>query len=253
MKMIKKVIIIDDESLARTSLRKLINQYTDWEVVLELENGHDIEKYVEDLDPCLVFLDIKMPKRDGISAAKGLLRLSSPPLIVFVTAYSDYALQAFELYALDYLLKPFSDERFQQTVDRLHSLSGKRGVIDTISNQQLAFTQQVSFLKVLIVRSIGLINIVDLKDVIWCRGSGNYVEVMLAKEKYLHRVTIGFLESNLDPQVFARCHRSAIVRLSAIKEIKTLDDGQLLLGMENGDTVKLSQTYKEKIISSLER
>lgn len=250
--MIKTVIIVDDEPLARINLRQLIDKFTDWTVVLELENGQDLESHVTNLQPGLVFLDIRMPKRNGISAATGLLSLKNPPLVVFVSAYSDYALQAFELYALDYLLKPFSDERFQQTVTRLNSLSGRTDLIEQVSRQQRDSTQEKKYLKVLIIRSISMIQIVDLKDAIWFRGSGNYVEVMLAKEKYLHRVSISFLETNLNPEDFARCHRSAIVRLSAIKEIKILDD-QFLIRLENGDTTKLSQTYKNSILNQIDK
>jgi two-component system, LytTR family, response regulator len=249
--MIKTVIIVDDEPLARINLRQLIDQYTDWKIVLELENGHGLENYVAQLQPDLVFLDIRMPKRNGISAATGLLTLSNPPLVVFVSAYSDYALQAFELYALDYLLKPFSDERFKQTVDRLNTLAGKTNLLEKVVDQQIEIAQDKKYLKVLIIRSVSVIQVVDLKDVIWFRGSGNYVEVMLAKEKYLHRVSISFLETNLDPQDFVRCHRSAIVRLSAIKEIKTLDDSQGVIRLENGDSTKLSQTYKDTILDRI--
>ncbi|MET0357272.1 MAG: LytTR family DNA-binding domain-containing protein [Cellvibrio sp.] len=251
--MIKTVIVVDDEPLARVNLRKVIEQFTDWKIVLELENGTDLETYVEQLKPSLVFLDIRMPKRNGLSAASGLLKLEDPPLVVFVSAYTEYALQAFELYALDYLLKPFSDERFKQTVARLNSLATNNPNYQEVFNQQQNFAQPKKYLKVLIVRSVSIIQIVDLKDVIWFRGSGNYVEVMLQKETHLHRVSISFLESNLDPKEFVRCHRSAIVRLSAIKEIKTQDDGQLIIGLENGDSTKLSQTYKDSVLQIIEQ
>jgi two-component system LytT family response regulator len=251
--MIESVFLVDDEPLARINLRKAIEQFTDWKVVLELENGEGIERYVEELRPSLIFIDIRMPKRDGLSAAGGLLKMENPPLIVFVSAYSEYALEAFELYALDYLLKPFSDHRFQQTVDRLNSFAGHPSARRQIAQQQAGFMQEKRYLQVLIVRSIGVIRIVDLKDVIWFQGSGNYVEVMLADEKILHRVSIGFLETNLDPRMFVRCHRSSIVRVSAIKEIKTLDDGQIVIGLKNGDTTKLSLSYKAAVFETIEQ
>ncbi|MES2581423.1 MAG: LytTR family DNA-binding domain-containing protein [Pseudomonadota bacterium] len=251
--MIETVILVDDEPLARINLRKVIDQFTDWKVVLELENGEHIERYVEQLKPSLVFLDIKMPKRNGLSAADGLLKMENPPLIVFVSAYSEYALEAFELYALDYLLKPFSDERFKQTVDRLGSIAGNSVARKQVSDQQVESLQGKKYLQVLIVRSVGVIRIVDLKDVVWFRGSGNYVEVMLAQERILHRVSIGFLEENLNPTHFVRCHRSAMVRVSAVKEIKTSDDGQMLMGLENGDSTKLSQTYKDHLFAMIEQ
>lgn len=251
--MTKSVIVVDDEPLARINLRKVIEQFTDWKIVLELENGVDLETYVAQLKPNVVFLDIRMPKRNGLSAASELLKMQNPPLIVFVSAYSEYALQAFELYAMDYLLKPFSDERFKQTVTRLNNLLTNNVHYQQVINQQLDFAQPKKYLKVLIVRSVSIINIVDVKDVIWFRGSGNYVEVMLAKEKYLHRVSISFLEANLNPKEFVRCHRSAIVRLSAIKEIKTQDDGQLIIGLENGDSTKLSHTYKDNVLHIIEQ
>ena len=251
--MIESVILVDDEPLARINLRKVIEQFTDWKIVLELENGDQIERYAEQLKPSLIFLDIRMPKRNGLSAAQGLLKMANPPLIVFVSAYSEHALEAFELYALDYLLKPFSDERFRQTVDRLNHIAGNSAARTQILRQQADFAQEKKTLQVLIVRSIGVIRIIDLKDVLWFQGSGNYVEVMLESEKVLHRVSIGFLEENLDPQQFVRCHRSALVRVSAIKEIKTLEDGQMTIGLKNGDTTKLSLTYKASLFAAIEQ
>lgn len=251
--MIETVILVDDEPLARINLRQVIDQFTDWKVVLELDSGEDIERYVQQLQPSVVFLDIKMPKRNGLSAAEGLLKLPKPPLLVFVSAYTEYALEAFEFYALDYLLKPFSDERFRQTVDRLTSISGDTQARKLIDQQQAAWGHEKKHLQVLIVRSIGVIRIVDLKDVIWIRGCGNYVEVMLDNEKILHRVSMNFLESNLNPQHFVRCHRSAMVRVCAVREIKTLDDGQMVIGLANGESTKLSQTYKDHLLAMVER
>src|SRR6187431_399587 len=253
MSMINNVIIIDDEPLARINLRLLIEKYTDWKIVLELESGQDLETYVDQLKPELVFMDIRMPRRDGIAAAAGLQKVANPPLVVFISAYDEYALQAFELYALDYLLKPFSDERFQQTVTRLANISGRMDLLTTFSKTASALAAPKNYLKVLIIRSVGVIKIVDINDVIWFRGCGNYVEVMLANEKYLHRVPMNFLEENLDPTLFARCHRSAIVRLFAVKEIRSLDDGQFTLGLKNGETIKLSQTYRDSLIARIEK
>ncbi len=170
--MIETVILVDDEPLARINLRKAIERFTDWKIVLELENGENIESYVEQLKPSLIFLDIRMPKRNGLSAAGGLLTMENPPLIVFVSAYSEYALEAFELYALDYLLKPFSDDRFVQTVDRLNSVAGNSSLRRQIAQQQAGFALEKKYLQVLIVRSIGVIQIVDLNDVLWIQGSG---------------------------------------------------------------------------------
>jgi DNA-binding LytR/AlgR family response regulator len=233
MSMINTVIIIDDEPLARINLRMLIEKYTDWKIILELDNGMDVEAYVNQLEPDLIFMDVRMPQRNGISAATGLLSVKDAPLIVFTSAFSDYALQAFELYALDYLLKPFSDDRFKQTLERLKKFSGSNDM-----SMKPADYPAKNFLKILIVRSVGLIQVVDLKDVIWFRGCGNYVEVIL---------------QNLDPNIFSRCHRSAIVRLSSIKEIRSQDDGQFTLMLKNGDTLKLSQSYKETILASIEK
>lgn len=248
MSTISTVIIIDDEPLARINLRMLIEKYTDWKIVLELENGIDAEAYINHLKPDLIFIDVRMPKRNGIVTATGLLSIENAPFIVFTSAFSDYALQAFELHALDYLLKPFSDERFNQTVARLKKFSELKS-----TNTKSQDYPAKDFLKILIIRSIGLIQVVDLNDVIWFQGCGNYVEVVLQNEKYLHRVPMTYLEENLDPNVFSRCHRSAIVRLSAIKEIRSQDDGQCILALKNGDTCKLSQTYKETLLARIEK
>lgn len=251
--MIETVMLIDDEPLARVNLRRAVEQLTNWKVVLELDNGEAVEEYAARLKPSVVFIDIRMPKRNGLSAAAGLLKLDDPPLIVFVSAYSEYALEAFELYALDYLLKPFSDARFKQTVDRLISVAGNSSVRGPILRQQAGYGQEKKYLQVLIIRSVGVIRIVDLKDVIWFQGSGNYVEVVLNDEHILHRVSLGFLEENLDPGQFVRCHRGAIVRVSAIRDIKTFDDGQMVIGLKNGDTPKLSLSYKANLLAMIER
>ncbi|MFP5392820.1 MAG: LytR/AlgR family response regulator transcription factor [Gammaproteobacteria bacterium] len=251
--MIETVFLVDDEPLARVNLRRAIERFTRWKVILELDNGEGVETYARQLQPSVVFIDIRMPKRSGLAAAAGLLTLAQPPLIVFVSAYSEYALQAFELYALDYLLKPFSDERFQQTVERLQSVADNAHARGCIERQQLDYGGEKKYLQVLIVRSVGVIRVVDLKDVLWFQGCGNYVEVILADEKILHRVSLGFLEENLDPGQFVRCHRGAIVRVAAIREIKTWDDGQMTLGLKNGDTPKLSPAYKAGVLAAIER
>jgi two-component system, LytTR family, response regulator len=250
--MIKKIILVDDEDLSRLNLRSLINRYTDWHIAAELESAVDIEQHVAVHKPDLVFLDIKMPRRDGICAANGLLRLNSPPLVIFVSAYSEYALQAFDVYALDYLLKPFSDERFLQTVARLSALAAKPDQHNLAKQQQANLAKGQSFIKYLVVRSVSMIRIIDVDEIIWLMSSGNYVEVVLKNERVLHRAALSSLQECLDTQVFYRCHRSAMVRLSAIKSIKTLAEGQFQLILDNGDCVKLSPAYKDDLLAAFE-
>ncbi|MET1256462.1 LytR/AlgR family response regulator transcription factor [Aliikangiella maris] len=247
-----RALIVDDESLARTNIRYSLQEFDHWQVVGEVNRGDQVIQSVQTNTPDVVFLDIKMPGLDGLTVCQQLQSLDSPPFIVFVTAYDVHAVEAFELCALDYLLKPFDDVRFHKTIQRVEQLM--------FNNQQQ--TQQVAQLKAvaddhlkkldtLIVRSVGRIQLIDVDKINWLSTAGNYVELHLDDQVILHRVSLSHLEKHLPVNDFIRVHRTAMIRLSLVSEFLTLADGQYAAVLKTGDKVNVSQTYKEKLLLQL--
>lgn len=244
-----RVIIVDDEDLARLNIVDSLKQYTDMAIVGEFESGDIPTHILNTLNADVVFIDIEMPHVNGIALAKHLLTLDNKPHIVFVTAYDNYAVQAFDLCAIDYLLKPFDSQRFAQTITRIRSSLQEKIINDNI--QQLEHINKKKFLERLIIKTTGAINIVKIEDVIWLSSSGNYVEVHCTQTTYLHRVTLSFLEQHLDPDVFFRTHRTSIVKKNEIKEIRALDENKFSIILANGQSVQLSKRYRDALLLAL--
>lgn len=246
-----KALIVDDEALARVNIRQALDSYENWQVVGELHNGKELSTMIKQTEPTVVFLDIQMPSTSGIELAAQLMNEENCPQIVFVTAYDEYAVNAFELCAFDYLLKPFDDERFMKTIKRLES-----NLIATKDHRYIKAWQKKQFsseqnLDKILIRSIGSIRIIAVEDIYSFHSCGNYVEVHHIEGMHLHRISLSFLETKLDSVQFCRVHRSAIVRLSEIKEIKVLDDNSHQLVLSNGIEVKISVAYKNKVFDRL--
>lgn len=255
MSMMKKTnitaIIIDDEPLARVNIRSALSALPNWQVVLELESGKHLISALKNLKPDVVFLDIRMPGDDGITLASEMLQLQHCPLIIFVTAFDDYAIQAFELFALDYVLKPFDDDRFQKTVQRA-SQSLERGQQHIqISEWQKHIKGNNQPLNKLLIRSVGSLRIIPVDEVLWLAASGNYVEVHHLDGMHLHRVPLSVLVDKLDPAEFCRVHRSAVVRLSAVRELRTPSDDKYFAILTNGAQVRVSSGYRELLLEQI--
>lgn len=245
-----RVLIADDEALARTNLREALRGHPSFRIVGEATTGLEVVPAVQALRPDLLLLDIEMPGRDGVTVARDLASIDPCPAVVFVTAFSEYAVDAFQLCAVDYLLKPFDDERFADALARVEStLARDDSLMLRALSEQLALPKRRT--KRLIIRSVGSIRVVPVEDVIWFRAGGNYVEVHHREGIDLHRVTLAALERSLNPREFARVHRSALVRLSEIRELKPGPDHSVAV-MSNGDTVRVSQSYRDALIQSLE-
>ena len=209
---------------------------------------------VNELKPDVVFLDIKMPGMDGLEVCRQLQEAPKPPVIIFVTAFDAHAVEAFELCALDYLLKPYDDNRFSQCLERAESL------LESQQTQSLQIDQlnKVSdpdhpnaTLETLIVRSVGRIQLISVSDVNWLSTAGNYVELHMSDQVILHRVSMSFLEKHINDIDFIRVHRKSMIRLSQVKEFLTLADGQYAVILKNGDRVNVSQSYKESLLERL--
>lgn len=237
-----RALLVDDEQHAREGLRALLRAEPNWSVVGECESAGALHTAMATGVPDVLFLDIRLPGTDGISLARLLQNREPRPLVVFTTAFEQHAVEAFEVQAVDYLLKPFDDQRFQAALRRVEQVlasTPRRGAATPYAQR-------------LVIRSIGRVQFVNVAQIDWLEASGNYIEVHTGKETYLHRERLRVLEAQLDPQEFVRIHRSLIVNRAAVKEIRPLAGGDCTIVLRNGERLRLSRTYRAAL-DSLER
>ena len=245
-----RTLIVDDEPLARAMLRSFLADDAGIEVIGECGDGYTAIEMIESAAPDLVFLDIQMPDLDGF----GVLRALAPaaiPNIAFVTAYDQFALQAFDVHAIDYLLKPFDRERFQRTLERAKqqiSLQKRKDVNEELLrmlNEQSARSQP---LKRILVKSGDKSFFVRPEEISWIEAQGNYVALHVGAQSFLLRQTVNTLEKQLDPARFQRIERFTIVNLDAIREMHPAGRGEYEIVLKEGVTLKLSHTYRESFL-----
>jgi two-component system, LytTR family, response regulator len=245
--MIIRAIIVDDEELARSRIRGLLKTESDIEVLAECRNGHQAIEAISSQKPDLLFLDVQMPEVDGFSVLEAIEERERP-LVVFVTAYDRYAIRAFEAYALDYLLKPFNRPRFQKSLQRAR-LQIARGKRDQVDQRVAALLKDVKaqseYLERLVIRSAGRVIFLRADDVQWFEACANYVRLHVGKESHLMRERINALESRLDPQKFVRIHRSSIVKIDQIKELRSSFDGEHVVVLQDGSRLSMSRGYHQ--------
>ncbi|HVN78019.1 MAG TPA: LytTR family DNA-binding domain-containing protein [Terriglobia bacterium] len=250
-----RTLIVDDESLAREKIRNFLLRDPQIEVIGECANGPDAIVAIQQSTPDLLMLDIQMPQMDGFSVLEavsdGIL-----PHVIFVTAYDQYALRAFEFHALDYLLKPFDWERFEQTLQRAkdqvfkeRSSQFNQG-IQTLLEQ---LKERPRYLDRLVIKSTGRVSLLKTDEIDWIEAEGNYARLHVGKESYLLRETISSLDSQLDPKTFLRIHRSTIVNLNRIKELQSWFHGEFQVILRDGTQLLLSRSYREKLEKALGR
>lgn len=246
-----RTLIVDDEPLARERLRTLLAQESDVEVVGECADGRSAVAAIRDLDPDLVFLDVQMPALDGLGvvAEVGPERM---PATVFVTAYDRYAVRAFDVNAVDYLLKPFDRDRFAAAVRRAKDQVGRRDDAG-VREKLLALLTEVKpasqppAAERLAVKSAGKVVFVRIDDIDWVEAAGNYCRLHVAKQAHLLRETMAALEGRLDPKKFVRIHRSTIVNLERIRELQPYFHGDYVVLLRDGTQLTLSRTYRQKL------
>jgi two-component system LytT family response regulator len=243
------VLIADDEPLARERLRTLLAREEWLEVVAECPNGPAAIESIGRLQPDLVFLDVQMPGATGFDVieAVGAARM---PLVVFVTAFDKYALRAFDVHALDYLLKPFDRERFQQALERARQQLERRTNGD-LERRLLELVQDLKpssqRLERFVVKSGGRVFFVRADEIDWIEAAGNYVKLHVGSDAHLFRETMNTLEAQLDPDVFYRIHRSHIVNIERVKELQPWFNGEYVVFLRNGTRLTLSRGYREKL------
>jgi len=244
-------VLADDESLARKKLRQLLADEPGIEVLGEGSTAQQTIELVRNTKPHLLFLDIQMPGMDGLDIAAELCsgKFAPVPHIIFTTAHDQYALRAFEVHAVDYLLKPFSRERLASAIERArHQIA--------LANQQLpsntALGQQGNrYANRIVFKSRGRIVFLPVSDIRWISAEENYVRIRTNSETHLLRETMVRLQEKLDPEVFLRVHRSSIVNLQHVKEVRTEADGEYMVLLVNGDKLTMSRSYRSRITGLL--
>lgn len=245
-----RTLIVDDEALSRQRIRRLLQEFPVIELAGECNNGRDAVQSIRREQPDLVFLDIQMKDMTGFDVLEQLG--DDLPLIIFITAYDQYALRAFDFFAFDYLLKPFKDERFARSVQRaLEQLSGPRDDAPLRELLQYLQTAPPPVPRLLPVKSADKIEFVEPADVRYILGAGYYIELYCVEKRHLLRMPLGQMLDQLDPLHFLRIHRSAIINLRFLDSIQHLGLGELEVVMKDGKTLRVSRSYKGDLLERL--
>lgn len=253
-----RTIIVDDEPAARSRIARLLGQDPEIEVIDECRNGHEATEAVHKLRPDLMFLDVQMPGMDGFQVMDNLKPLRGSglmPFVVFVTAHDQYALKAFNVNAVDYLLKPYDDERFHTSLDkakkfidmRMNSkLTGK--LMDLMREHMHASSE---YTESFTIKDKGRERKIAVDDLIYLRAEGNYLCLQLKDRHFLHRMTMNAVETELDPTRFLRIHRSYIVNLSQVRATRYSGNNEFIFTMSNNERIVSGRSYKESIAQVL--
>ena len=250
-----QVVIVDDEPLARDGLAELLAGEQDVRIVAACGDGVQAVETIRTKRPDLVFLDVQMPGMDGFDVIAEI-GAEQMPAVIFVTAYDEYAVKAFEVQALDYLLKPLDAERFRTALDRARAAI-RLGNPPALAARLLNLLEEIGagkkYLERISIRSDGRITFVKTRDVDWISAEGDYVCVHASGTKQQIRGKIGVFEEQLDPAAFVRIHRSTIVNIDRIKELQPLFYGEYSLSLHNGTKLTVSRSYREKLLGLLDQ
>jgi two-component system, LytTR family, response regulator len=259
-----RTILVDDEKLAIQGLQLRLEPHDDVEIIETCSNGREAIRAIKTHKPDLVFLDIQMPGFDGFSVVSGLIEVE-PPLFVFVTAFSDHAIRAFEAQATDYLVKPVEEDRLAATLDRVrHRLAEKRGaeeagrlkealaehapeVHDEMADADADAPAANRFERLINIKDQGQIFRVDVDTIERIDAAGDYMCIYSNGETLILRQTMKDLEKRLDPRRFQRVHRSSIVNLDLVRQVKPHTNGECFLVLDSGAQVKVSRSYRDVV------
>ena len=254
-----RTLIVDDEPLARDGVRLRLGR--DFEVVGECGNGADAVELIGALEPDLVFLDVQMPGVTGFEVVDEI-GAAQMPVTVFVTAFDQYALRAFDVHALDYVLKPFDDERFAQTLSRVRERIAERragrigerlaGLLAEMGGSDASGLDARRYPDRLAVKDAAKVTFVPVDELDWVEADGDYMRLHCAGKSHLVRRTMAEMEKRLDPERFVRIHRSTIVALDRIRELRPTFHGEYVVLLRDGTKLKLSRGYRAKLQSILQ-
>lgn len=253
-----RALIVDDESLAREALLVMLDDDPEIEVVAECRNGREAVTAIREQSPDVVFLDIQMPEMDGFQVVEEVGAMQMP-VTIFVTAYDKHALRAFEAHALDYLLKPFDHERFSTALQRAKN-QVRQQKLGEISEGLLAVLQDLktkngasTSIDRVVIKSGGRIYFLKTEEIDWVEGAGDYLTLHSGSQTHLIRETMGNFHATLDPQKFLRIHRSTIVNIERIKDIRPVYKGEYVITLTTGVSLKASRGYRREIQSLVDK
>jgi two-component system LytT family response regulator len=247
-----RALIVEDEPLAADLLRTMLSRAADVEIVGECENGVDALSSILDLKPHLVFLDVQIPDLDGFGVLDAVRDAGAAlPVIVFVTAYDRYALRAFDVHAIDYLLKPYDPERFAAALERARGQLMRRE-LEELNARVVELLGEVrstrkSYLERFVVQSSERVYFVAAGEVDWIEAAANYLQLHAGKNVHQVRATMASIEQRLDPRQFMRISRSAIVNLAKVRELQPWFHGEYRVILRDGAALTLSRTYKDRL------
>ena len=245
-----RVLIVDDEPLARERIRTLLEEDPAFELVGEAGDGTTGAESILALQPDLVFLDVQMPGADGFDVIDAV-GPDKMPFVVFVTAYDRYALRAFDVHALDYLLKPFDRERFRDALARAQAQIDRNNTNGDIERRLAAIVQDLKPAKArtdrFVVKSGGRIFFVRTAEIDWIEAAGNYVKLHVGNDSHLIRETMNAVEAKLSPDMFVRIHRCHIVNIEQVRELQPWFNGEYVVFLKNGTRLTLSRGYRERL------
>jgi two-component system LytT family response regulator len=244
-----RALIVDDEPVARRRLRALLESEATVEIIGECEDGTAAIDDIRRSRPDVVFLDVQMPGLDGFDVVDAL-EPAEQPAIVFVTAYDRYAVRAFDVHAVDYLLKPFERARLRKTLARLETLNDARDAAQRVHAAVESVRAQQPLRRVL-VKSAGKVYAVRLQDVDSIQSAGHYLEMHAGSATHLVRGSIGGIETRLDPARFTRIHRSVIVNVDRIRELQPAFHGEFVVILQNGRRLRCSRSYGDALKKTL--
>ncbi len=250
-----RAIIIDDEKLARNGIAIRLRSFPEIEIIGKCASGKEAIEQINSLHPELIFLDIQMPEVDGFEVLTGIDK-EFFPVVIFVTAFDNYVLKAFECHALGYLLKPVSEEKFNEAVKAAITEVQNRDIV-TYAKSLEKFVKsyiedrdqvkaKTEYLNRIMIRNKEQILLVPVTEIIWIEAAGDYVYIHTAAHKHLCREKLISLESKLNPEAFARVHRSSIVNINMIESLRPNDRGDYELSLKNKEKLKLSRNYWER-------
>lgn len=240
-----KTIIIDDEQLGRDLIREYLQRHPEITIEAECKDAHEAISAIENFDPDLLFLDIEMPEINGFEL---LQMLDKIPYIIFSTAYNQYAIKAFEVNAVDYLLKPYTQERFDKALDRvliqIENNSKKEENIDKLLKH---IKSEKKYLKRILVKEADKVIIINSIDICWIEAMEDYVNLHTKNNEFLVNQTLSKLELKLDPEIFVRVHRSYIINFEAVKELQQWTNNRLRCFLNDGNDIVLSRSGTRKL------
>ena len=260
-----RTILVDDEKLAIQGLQLRLAKFPDVEIIDTCANGRDAIRKIKTEKPDLVFLDIQMPGFDGFSVVKGVMEID-PPLIVFVTAYQEHAVRAFEANAVNYLMKPVDEDKLADTLDRVRQRLGEKRLAEEAEKLKSVLAEvapdamdqmpedtdataggPARFEKLINIKDRGQIFRVDVDTIEHIEAAGDYMCIRTGDNSFILRETMKDLDRRLDPRVFQRVHRSPLVNLNLVREVKPHTNGECFLVLESGAQVKVSRSYREVV------